>query len=769
VSRARTSGEDVILAAKDRVIAPVRLQIRDSSLTWRTITNLSGTGFSGLNFLKSCSCSDDVDAATWTGVVNLAASIKTSPSTRISIAPDVTASPINSPDPLIDGMRRIRWYDTTGRIGVAGTEHLMFDGYIVDFDQQGNDLALQVADLGHDLVVAQIADKRVYGSDTGVLIQDVIQQILDDNMGTGAYTLVVDSAIVSAGVMVRKFEQDRVHVMDAIRSLAQNTIGANCRFMWNDSDAMELRLFMPPRSKTTADFTFNADNYERNPRWRRNTSDIRNFGRLYYADRNKGNAVVFVESFVDASITRYKPRYFEFVEDAVKNIDTQVEAQDMLDKAIADLSTPKAEKSFTTQLAWPFQIHDLFTMVANGDQYDVDQPQYVTKLTHNWGDAKSTRTAFETRGTVAGFYNNWLIQHGRGPRPPETDSLALVLGAAQEGTMYGDELFSDIGGIGQTNGCIWPFLFVGSGIRRIHVWGRQNAPGTLVPDWPPVSADIYKACTIERPEGKVPRGNFVWPGDATPVSTDPYNGISFWRTVIPIPTGIENDGTIRTLIIKAETWDGTFGEEQRVTGTAIDGSGSDPTGFTSLTVNRIDATTVEIVATPADTSASSIFIFRDGVNIDQIEQDAGDGGPFTWQDPELKPEKEYRYSVFRFDNGHSGPRTQITISPWGTAFGFATGTPTLDFSFGGPKVLIDITGVPTGTTQVEVQKSKDNGQYDQWTVATRMDVADFPFKDVVAKAGQYYRLVAYDSGGAILDTCPSFFWRSPLGFTTEPG
>lgn len=732
--RSTTADELTVLGSYGRRVTPVRAEISRDGTTW---VDLSA-------YFKGASVSDNVDAPTWTGSVTLVDEVD-----GVSIAPDVETSPMNSPDPLLDGMRRFRLFSTSSLLnGTLASEHKMFDGYVVDVEQE-TDVSLQIADLGHRLLIAQVEDERVYGSTAGVLLETVIQQILDDTMGVGAFTLVVDASITAEPpVMLKQFALERAHVLEAIRNLALNTIGANVRYVWNGDD-MELTLFLPPRSKTVADFTFSAANYYRTPRWRRNTSDIRNKGRLYYRDTTK-KSVAYVTGSVPASITRYFPRYFEFREEATKNIDSEPEAQRMLNAALSDLSTPKAEKSFTTPLAWPFQVHDLFTMQANGRQYTSDQDMFVTSLTHTWGAAKATRTNFEVRGTIAGFYNNWLIQEGEGPKPNNENLLSVALGMGGEGTMYGGELFS-----GVQQGCVWPFLFIGPSVKRVHIWARNNAPGALVPEWPPTSSDMYKAVTLERADvdGKIPReGNFVWPGE-------PWDGIKFWRIPIPIPTGKDSDGTIRTVVIKAESYSGVFGPEQRLVATAIDDPAADPGDYATLSVERIDATTVQIVRLPATPSGATL-VMRNGIPIDVV---LDDGTEQTWLDEDLNPARGYIYQVCRFMNNQSGSRTLVPIDPWGTAFGFATGTPTLDYVSNAPRVRIDATGLPGGTLKVRIKKSEDEGATDPWAVAATVDVADLPYYDVVVRAGQFYQLEALGAADALLDTSLPVYWANPLG------
>jgi hypothetical protein len=76
VARTATATELSVLADSYRRVSPVRVEIQNGSGTWKALTNLSGTGFSGLNFFKGATWTDDVDAATWTGTVTLAESLK---------------------------------------------------------------------------------------------------------------------------------------------------------------------------------------------------------------------------------------------------------------------------------------------------------------------------------------------------------------------------------------------------------------------------------------------------------------------------------------------------------------------------------------------------------------------------------------------------------------------------------------------------------------------------------------------------------------------
>jgi hypothetical protein len=750
-----TATELLIQAERARRVAPVRLEIQNGSGTWKELTNLSGTGFANLNFLKSLSWSDDVDTPTWSGNVTLAHALRAPGGAMISIAPDIETSPANVDDlddydPLIDGMRRIRWFTTTHRLdGTGGVERKVFDGYVVS-TEQGDTLNLQVADLGHLLVITQIRDERVYGSTEGEPLEEVIQQILDDNMGVGAITLVVDPAITAAGVMVRVSNPGRVKVMEAIRTLAIETIGANVRYMWNAAGEMELRLFLPPRTKIIPDFTFNADNYKPKPTFRRLTEDIRNTGRLYYQSEDT-QSVLFVEYHVLESIERYFARYFEFREISTKNVNTQAEASRMLTNAITDLAFPKAEKKFTTDYAWPFEVHDLLLMEANGEQYTTDQPQFVTRITHTYAEAGQTQTQFDTRGTIAGFSNQWLIREGPGPRPNDDDALAVTFGMGGEGSMFGGEMFNT-GGLPAEDGCVWPALYIGKSIKRVHIWHRETAGDAADLLWPPTGSDMYKAVTLERPEGDIPRlGNFTFPDN--PIF-GPRAGQTVWRMLIPLPTTPDSTAGV---IVQAETFDGVLGAQERLSAVATDSPGNDPGALSTMSVTRINATTVRITGTVPSGLLGTTLVFRDGINIDQI--DAAGGTSFSWDDTGLHAEKSYKYTVCRLQNNVSGGRTTVLIDAWATSFVFADNTPEgVTVAPGVPRIKIAWSGTPVGTTHVRVLKSRDSGHYDPWAVATTLPVADQPFYDVVVYAGQYYQLQALDATGAVLDTSEPAYW-----------
>ena len=754
--RERTVDETTLLASRERVVG-VRLEIQNVDGTWREYTNLSdeiGSAFEDLDFFIGASWENDIDAPTWTGTVTLAAEriINALTGEAVSIAPYMETSPANvddagDPAPAIEGMRRIRWFTTTEALdGSLSSEHKVFDGFITEIEQK-DDMTLQVSDLGHELVIAQIEDERVY--EPG-LLEDRIQNILDDNMGVGAFPLVVDPGIAGTVELSSKFKVERGKVMQTIRDLAFRTVGANVRYMWNGEN-MELRLFMPPRDKVVADFTYDKNMMYPTPSWKEKTDDVRNKGRHYFTSKTK-HTVGYTEYEVPASIAKYKKRYFEFKEGVGSELNDEASSKLFLQTAINDLAQPKAEKQFTSLYNWAADVYDLYTLVANNKQYSTNQSLATTRVRHTISASEQT-TQFDTRGNVAGFSRRWISVEGKGKTPPNENTLTATLGMGAEGSMYGNELWN-----GKVDGTMWLYLFIGAHIKRVHIWHRETVPGALVTLWPPTSSDMYKAVTLERPEGAIPRdGNFTFSGA---VGDNPFAGRRVWRTIVPLPTTPDARAGV---IVQCETFgEGTMGPQERLEGVATDPVGGvDPGGFASLDVVRDSPTNVHVTLTPAS-AGGTVLVFRDGINIDQIDVTAGTEA--EWDDPDLHANRSYKYQFVRFANNMSGVRETVLVEVLTESLVFANDTPKLEILAGGePRVRIEWSGAPVGTTHILIRKSRDSGHYDVWQDVARVPIANAPYLDVVVVAGQFYQLQALDADGVVLDTSQPIFWASPFG------
>lgn len=749
--RTITTAERTLLSSDEREVTR-RVEVQNIDGTWKELTSLSGTGFSNLDFVESLEWGRGIDDPTWTGTVTLVSSQVAPSGADISLSPQVETSPANvddvgDPAPLLEGMRRVRWFTTTKDFaGGSFTEHKVFDGYVVEVAHDGEAIALSCADLGHLLVITQIEDERVYDA-TGQLLEDAIQQILDDNFGAGVIPLVVDSSITAEPIVLSsKFKQERVKVMEAIVNLAQNTRGAVVRYQWNGEN-MELTLFAPPRGSTTSLFSYPKTRINPDAKFVVKTDDIRNVGTIKYRDSDK-KQVVSISYTVPASVTLYGRRYFEFTEAATSQINTEAEAIAFLSTAIDDLAQPKAEGAYEPDYNWAIDVYDVYTFVANDVQFTSDQLHSITSVRHSLAAGQAV-SRIETRGNVAGYSRRWIKIEGKGATPIDEDLLMVSFGGmGGEASMYGGELFN-----GKPDGAVWPYIWVGKDIYRVHIWARQTKAGAVVPLWPPTTSDIYKAVTLTRPDGKIPRdGNFTYPT----IAGDPFSGRRFWRNQIPIPTV---PGATRAIIMRGEKLDGTFGPEWRAYAQAVEGSGSDPGEMAFVSVTRINATTVRVQHQLTNEPAG-VMIFRDDVPIDTV---AGSSSTvLEWFDEELNPAKSYLYQVNAVSNNNSGARVIVLVPAWTTTLAFTNGTPKFEDVAGvGPRVRIEYTGAPVGTVKVRVQKSRD-ATYDPYTTVKDVPIASFPFFDAVVLAGAFYRLQALDSDGNVLDTSLPIYWTSPL-------
>lgn len=310
--------------------------------------------------------------------------------------------------------------------------------------------------------------------------------------------------------------------------------------------------------------------------------------------------------------------------------------------------------------------------------------------------------------------------------------------------MYGGELFN-----GLVDGCIWLLIYWGFTMKRLHIWARNNDATALVLQWPPPSSEIYKAVTLDRPDGNQPlQGNYVRPVD----------GRLVWEMMVPIPT---TPGIKRTFIIQTEAPDGTLGPFTK-TGpfTAVDPmSTAEPGNVLGASVTRPDATTIHLEWSRDVPFTPGYFaIMQDNICIQRL-QTAG-GGPFTLDIEDLNPDTAYRIGIVPFNAGITGGRYIADVPAWTTGFTF----PDPDFITvsGAPRVRLQVpSGTPVGTTLIRIQKSRD-ALKDRWTTVTKIATGDFPYYDAVVMAGAFYRYQALDSGGAILDTTLTKYWSSPL-------
>lgn len=261
---------------------------------------------------------------------------------------------------------------------------------------------------------------------SGTPVEEVIQNILDDNIGTGdtSPTLLVPS---SPSWAIRQFIQKRTFTWDAIKALA-NQIGWDIRYKWDSgSSAFRLTLYEPDRSSPSVDHVFGTSDYAEPTRLAVSLADIRNVVRVIYGDRAdlwpggipKRKTVEVSDS---ASITKYGELWCEIQEGETSNIDTSTEASALANAALSDMKEPTAELTVPLVRGWPFvEVNDYYTFTADGVRFDSDQSLAVVGWTQTYessGDGKAClRTSLELRGmpTIGARAHINKQQHPRNP------------------------------------------------------------------------------------------------------------------------------------------------------------------------------------------------------------------------------------------------------------------------------------------------------------------------------------------------------------------
>lgn len=417
----------------------------------------------------------------------------------LSLAPLRTDSTINRNSvpayaPMLDAKRK--WWASyavvpTGTTPATADWKEVGTGYIDAIDVQGSLSTITVT--GRDLL-ARLLDHYMHGID-GVQtfppyspsgtdsMETVIQQILDDELGTGRAN-VGSSGItlytpVSPSYVMKPYTTGVGGLMDALTKVAQ-LAGMVLRYRYDASDVSRLTLLKPPRTATVADWTIGPSEYSVIPVNKLDITAVRTLIDLFYIDSSLGQqhvtspaaltgtltatagAATFsasqagiiangalilvagnkctVSAFngttgctlsgsptfaaspwtTSASLTKYGERYMK-VDLSGSLPMTAANAQAMADAIRSDLETPWLEQQFTSYALWFAQLYDYAKTLANGVQYNADQLGGVTSITHRLKGG-TVKTDIGARGQPAGGSRLWTIT---GLTAPDTPGLAV--------------------------------------------------------------------------------------------------------------------------------------------------------------------------------------------------------------------------------------------------------------------------------------------------------------------------------------------------------
>lgn len=285
-------------------------------------------------------------------------------------------------------------------------------------------------------------------STSGFAVEDVMQLILDDNKGIGDSTVTLNTPS-SPLWDITEYLQGRGFTWDALSALA-GQIGWDLRDLFDEgSSTWKLTFYEPDRAVVTADFSFSPSDHGKLEECSVDPADIRNSGRIIYKDVTDpypdGTPARHVLDDSDpTSITEHGELWGEIQEDETSNINTDVEAQRLMDSFLSDCAEPDVVMRVPIERGFPWaELNDFYEFVANGLQYSSNKKLAVTEISQNFADGK-LKTKFGVRGkpTIGTrrhlaklFHPNkpqnqsvHRLEHFQGQKTPKLDISDVVAG-----------------------------------------------------------------------------------------------------------------------------------------------------------------------------------------------------------------------------------------------------------------------------------------------------------------------------------------------------
>jgi hypothetical protein len=334
-----------------------------------------------------------------------------------------TFAPLMSATPPVDTMRGLRVSVATVAVGatpVAGDYEAVFDGAIdrVRWPQRyPGRVVAECRDTAGALMDHWIQEVRTYGSDAGVALETVMQQVLDDN-GFSGITLYAPTA--TSAVVTPAYEQGKEPVMQALRTLAES-IGWTVRYRYIDSlSAWRLTLYEPDRDKAITDFTFGTSQYYDVTAMEIGVEDIRNKIKVESPNTDGSRSSSGTPVSDSASITKYSPpgltveRYMEIIEASDSPIVGETKRAALANAALSDLAEPDAVVELHGPLWWPGELGvDLYSITANSVHFSSNQTLAPTHLRHRIAAGERAETRIGLRGKPTGGQLMWRQREKR--------------------------------------------------------------------------------------------------------------------------------------------------------------------------------------------------------------------------------------------------------------------------------------------------------------------------------------------------------------------
>lgn len=310
-----------------------------------------------------------------------------------------------------------------GAAPLAGDWVYLFHGVLgesIRCSSDGAEVFCEASDLARRLQRTWIETARTYGTEEGVPVETVMQQILNDN----GWSSVVLYCPVSPGFNVTHYIPEFVSVWDALQKMASQ-IGWYLGYRWDaGTSSFRLTLMEPPRTKDagSADFMLTEDDDYYKHELDMSDDAIRNAITIYYKDA--AGAVQSVTVTDAASIAEYGRLPMGVGVSDTSLINTAEEATDMANAALADLK----DQTSTTRINMPLLPEmDLFAGIvvesprtsSTNDFYGVMSVEHYIQIDDD--GRLQARTEVTATGKVIGARAQWLRMQTRPGAKPVTD------------------------------------------------------------------------------------------------------------------------------------------------------------------------------------------------------------------------------------------------------------------------------------------------------------------------------------------------------------
>jgi len=303
----------------------------------------------------------------------------------------------------------------------------LFAGYLgdsINSNKLNTEIEVKARDYSKLLMDTFIMTDNQYGSETGELLEIVIQSILNDNLSNPPSLRVIGTPEGA----VKPYKVENKSVFTAIQELA-STIGWFLGYMWHwDTFMWELTFMEPPRDKNsdTADYAIQAttDIYDTNLDI--NDHNIRNDVTVVYRNKDT-DQVESVTVFNQDSIDEFGRRKMKITEAQTSMINTETEALLFANAALNDLKNLSSTNKITTPILPQMDLYSGIVLrhahqSSTEDFYAVESVRHTIQ-TGLRSNSATMQTTMICSGSVKGAHITWLEMETRPgsqyPIPPE--------------------------------------------------------------------------------------------------------------------------------------------------------------------------------------------------------------------------------------------------------------------------------------------------------------------------------------------------------------